>query len=460
MTTEIYTPAPTLEKFLLDDAKVRFVIGPIGSGKTTAMIMENLRRAAAQAPSPDGIRRTRVAIVRNTLKQLMSTVLPDIMSVLGSLGGIARFHVTTSCIRVRVGDIHSDWYLMPLETVHDTRRLLSMQLTWAWIAEFREVNYDILQHLLGRCGRFPSVKHGKILPSWWGVFGESNPFNIDSPWNLHLIESRPSGWSFYRQPGGRTPEAEHRGLVPGYYENLVDGADPQWVLVHVDAEIGESLEGRGVWRGLFDRGFHVAARTIAPIPGVPLIFSFDFGRTPACLLAQLDARGRIVIIHEWTSEDMGLDAFVDLKIKPWMNMQQLWGWPRVVTADPSGAHEAQATDLSCYDVLKARGFPVRPAETNELWPRLYSVEKRLLMRMGLLISPHCGVLVRALAGEYRFRKKKTGTYEDTPEKSHPISDVADCLQYLAMLIDGRGWPRALQGLQPKRARSAGLAAWV
>lgn len=460
MKTEIYSPAPTLEKFFLDDARVRFVIGPIGSGKTTAMIMECLRRSAQQAPGPDGVRRTRIAIVRNTLKQLMSTVLPDVMSVLNSFGPVARFHVTTSCVRIRVGDIQSDWYLMPLETVHDTRRLLSMTLTWAWVAEFREINYEILSHLIGRCGRYPNLKHGGVMPSWWGLFGESNPFNVDSLWNRHLIAEKPAAWSFYRQPGGRSAEAEHRGLTPGYYENLVHGADPDWIKVHVDAEIGESLEGRGVWRGLFERSFHVSRAPLSVIPGVPLIFSFDFGRTPACLLSQLDPRGRIVVLKEWTSEDMGLDAFVDLKIKPWMNMANLWGLPRMVTADPSGAHEAQATDLSCFDVLKSRGFPVRAADTNEIWPRLYAVEKRLLMRMGVLIDPTCTTLIRAMAGEYRFRRKKTGEYEDLPEKRHPVSDVADCIQYLCMLIDGRGYPRAMSQLTGKKKVSLGLSAWV
>lgn len=459
---EIFTPPPTLEKFLLDNKRVRFVIGPVGSGKTTCMIMENLRRAAQQSPSPDGLRRTRVAIVRNTLKQLMSTVLPDIMSVLAGLGNIARYHVTSSCVRIRVGDIQSDWYLMPLDTIHDTRRLLSMQLSWAWIAEFREVAYEILAPLRGRCGRYPSMKHGGVMPTWYGVFGESNPFNIDSPWNTALIEELdPEKWSFYRQPGGRSQFAENRqNLVVDYYEELLVGASPDWVSVHVDAEIGESMEGKGVWRGVFDRSFHVAREGLQVIPGMPLIFSFDFGRTPAALMAQLDPRGRIIVLHEWTSEDTGLDVFLDAKVIPWLNMMGLGHLRRIVVADPSGAHEAQATDLSCFQVLKKKSFPVKPAETNDIWPRISVVEQRLLKRAGILIDPGCRVLVRALAGEYKFRKKKSGEYEDEPEKKHPVSDVADCLQYLCMLIDGRGWSRQQLAQQVRVPKSIPMQAYT
>lgn len=60
-----YSDAPTLKKFALSDARIRGVMGPFGSGKSSAMVMEIIKRAHEQAPSPDGIRRTRWAVVRN-----------------------------------------------------------------------------------------------------------------------------------------------------------------------------------------------------------------------------------------------------------------------------------------------------------------------------------------------------------------------------------------------------------
>ena len=55
----IYTPTPTLARFHRSDAFMRGVRGPIGSGKSTAMSWEIMRRARAQKPGPDGVRRTR-----------------------------------------------------------------------------------------------------------------------------------------------------------------------------------------------------------------------------------------------------------------------------------------------------------------------------------------------------------------------------------------------------------------
>ncbi len=66
---------PTLAKFHASKTRRRGVMGPIGSGKSTAMCMEIMRRAQQQEPGPDGIRRTRWAVVRNTYRELKDTTL-------------------------------------------------------------------------------------------------------------------------------------------------------------------------------------------------------------------------------------------------------------------------------------------------------------------------------------------------------------------------------------------------
>ena len=70
-----FTPPPTVREFMLSDAFFRIIGGPVGSGKTTGVMMEMLRRSCEQAPAPDGFRYTRWAIVRVTLKQLRGHVI-------------------------------------------------------------------------------------------------------------------------------------------------------------------------------------------------------------------------------------------------------------------------------------------------------------------------------------------------------------------------------------------------
>jgi hypothetical protein len=60
-----YKDVPTLARFSKDDSRIRAVMGPFGSGKSSAMVMEIMSRAQKQAPDGDGIRHTRWMVVRN-----------------------------------------------------------------------------------------------------------------------------------------------------------------------------------------------------------------------------------------------------------------------------------------------------------------------------------------------------------------------------------------------------------
>ena len=70
-----YKAAPTLGKSHQCQAFIRGVMGPVGSGKSTACCWEMFRRLQAQEPGPDGIRRSRWAVVRNTYRELTDTTL-------------------------------------------------------------------------------------------------------------------------------------------------------------------------------------------------------------------------------------------------------------------------------------------------------------------------------------------------------------------------------------------------
>ncbi len=61
-----YTPPPTGKRFMASDAKMRVLMGPVGSGKSVTCSFEVVRRATMQRPNANGIRKTRAAIVRET----------------------------------------------------------------------------------------------------------------------------------------------------------------------------------------------------------------------------------------------------------------------------------------------------------------------------------------------------------------------------------------------------------
>src|SRR5262245_234043 len=119
-----YTAPPTCADFMNSEAFVRIIMGPVGSGKTTALIMEILRRGIEQKPGPDGVRRTRWAIVRQTLSQMKMTILLDMLSWFRLF---ATYKVSEQLITLDFNDVRIEVYLIPLEEEEDQKRLLGSE---------------------------------------------------------------------------------------------------------------------------------------------------------------------------------------------------------------------------------------------------------------------------------------------------------------------------------------------
>ncbi len=435
-----YTAPPTLAAFMRSNQRIRIVRGPVGSGKSSAMVMELLRRALEQAPDPkDGKRRTRFVIVRNTMPQLKTTSMKTINEL---LRGVAVYRAQDHTFDIKFGDVESEWIMLPLDTPENVQRLLSLDLTAGWLSELRELPPQILLDVLSRCGRYPSMMNGG--PTWYGVIGETNSFSEDSPWNAILEEKDlmgkplPNTWGYWVQPGAREPTAENKeNLVPGYYEDLIESNSPEWVEQYIDNRITPSLSGEAVFRASFKSDFHIAKNELTPIPGTMLLVGMDFGRNPAAIITQIDPRGRLCVLDELCEAGMGIEQFVVSKLRPLLGSPKYARLPAGVCGDPSGVARSQIGEESVFAALKRLGLSAQPAQTNNIEPRLRAVEKWLLQQRdggaALLISPHCNTLITALRSKYRYaRSKGTGILQPVPEKTHPWSDIADAFQYAVL----------------------------
>lgn len=427
-----YTAPPTLADFHMSDNFARYIIGPLGSGKTHGMIMECLRRASEQEPDEHGIARTRCAVVRNTLPQLRQTVIADWMNLLRP---ISFYKVSENTIYVRFMSgnkaVELDVLFLPLETKEDQRRLLSLQLSFAWVSEFRELDYEIIAALMGRVGRYPSKANGGC--TWDGIFGESNPFSRGSKWHDNLVAMLPDGWSFYHQPSGLSEDAENReNLPPDYYERIIQGNSEEWIKVHVHSEFGDDLSGQVVFSKAFNLDTHVSDAPLM-VANEPIIVGLDLGRTPTAILMQPNWRGTMNILAECTSEDTGLELFCQRHLRPLLSQPRFLGRSVVVIYDPAGAPKNQMTEDNAESVLTRFGLASVPAPTNDLDPRL-NIWFRYFGQMngghpGIILDPSCVLLKQALAIQYKYARLKTGRIEDKPEKKHPWSDLVDAGGY-------------------------------
>lgn len=465
----IYNAPRTAVRFMLDPSFARWMIGPLGSGKTATIIMELARRAREQEPDAQGVRPTRFAIVRNTLQQLRQTVLPDIMTWLGP---VAQFKFTDSTIYFNfpLDDgtrVKSEWLLLPLDSPEDQKRLLSLQLTGAWLAEFRELPYQICAAVMGRVGRYPSP--AVVKPTWQGIVGESNPFSAGSEWYENLVLNLPDGWHLFRQPGGLAPEAENRENLPdNYYERLAGGHSDEWKKVHIDGDYGDDLSGQAVFRASFNPAIHTTRTKLVVNPYRPVMVGLDFGRTPTALITQVDAVGRLIIFEEVTSVDMGLHKFLSTLLSPALQGERYGGRRVFIVADPAGGQKTQLGEETLFDVLRNYGYVAFPAPTNDISRRLTAVEQLLLQRRGdhpsalLIDGAHCPQLIKALVHNYKYKRRVDGSCEDKPEKTHPWSDLADCLQYAALGVQVNATGKVMDKFTTKVSsrQRAPVAGWT
>lgn len=458
-----YDAPPTIARFMQSAAEVRLLMGPYGSGKTTGCIMELIRRATMEHPNANGLRQTRFVVVRNTAQQLRQTVLEDIRKWLQPAFG---YKVTDSTLQFdfRLGDgsrVKSDWLMIPLDKPEDQQRLLSLNITGAWISEFREIPLPIVQAVYGRCGRF--VPLGVAKNAWSGLIAESNPPDEDSDWYNSMEIEVPPDWEVFKQPGGLDPHAENRAnLKTDYYEKLSRNNTPDWVDIHVHGKYGKSLSGEAVFRTSFKPGFHVTYETLKHIPSLPLMVAQDFGRTPAALITQVDNRGRLLVLRELTGIDMGIEQFTVTQSRPTL-LNEFTGMPSFVIADPAGRQKSQSNEDSPFDVMRRLGFNTYAAPTNDLDPRIRAVEQMLMRQVDggpalLIDGGRCPQLVKSMKSMYKYKRKKAGDLEDLPVKDHPWSDLADCLQYACLGTTGSYTARVMSDSRPRARRPAASAA--
>ena len=431
-----YTPPRTGEKFMQSDAKMRVLMGPVGSGKSVTCSFEIVRRAAMQEPdATTGKRRTRAAIVRETARQLQDTTIKTFLDWFPP-GVCGRYMRTTKTYFFEVGDIECEIMFRALDDADDVANLNSLELSFAWFNECRDIHPEIVDAMSKRIGRFPSSKDGG--PTWFGMWGDTNPPTMDTWWYYQMehldakdgVSPNDNGWDVFKQPSGRSPYAENvENLPDGYYDT--QGRSEEYIRVFIDGEYGLSSNGKPVYQ-YFRPDYHMASSGLRPIVnGVsPVIVGMDLGLTPAAVIGQQDPRGRALIYDELVSFDMGVQRFVRTMLKPLLN-ERFSASPILVVVDPAGVQRAQTDERSAVDIIKAEGLRVIPAKTNKVSARVNTVDDYLMRHVdgdsGFLVDPRCTRLKAAMMGGYRFDKHGS---IDKNKHSH----VAEALQYLMLHI--------------------------
>ncbi len=231
--------SPTLYDFFVSNKFVRFVLGPFGSGKTVVSCLEPWRRANQQEPNlQDGIRYSRWGIVRNNMPQLRATTIKtwegiykpgDRTSEMRTSAPV-QHHIKIPAKKWEAGGslkdnlanggssgLHMEVEFFGLDTPQDIRRLLSYEPTGIFLNECREIPKAIVDAVIGRLGRYPSMEFQGCVATWAGMWGDTNPPD-EEHWMCELDHGdTPPNWEFFHQPPG---VLEAKRMAGGYYKSI------------------------------------------------------------------------------------------------------------------------------------------------------------------------------------------------------------------------------------------------
>ncbi|MBF0342771.1 MAG: hypothetical protein HQL06_00935, partial [Nitrospirae bacterium] len=249
-----YRSVPTLLDFSENNSFIRAIVGPFGSGKSSACVLEIFQRAFAQAPGKDGIRRSRWAVIRNTYPQLKDTTIKTFHQWFPP-ECCGKYNISTHDYTIQIGDVYTEVLFRALDRPDQVSNLLSLELTGAWVNEFKEIPFAVFEAIQGRVDRYPAKKDGGC--TWSGIIMDSNPPDMDSRYYQYFEETCPNNARLFKQPSGLSPQAENLdNLSENYYTNLASGKSQDFIDVYVHGKYGYVKEGKGVYDGSWNDDMH------------------------------------------------------------------------------------------------------------------------------------------------------------------------------------------------------------
>ena len=452
----------TLKEFMKSDDFFRGLRGPVGSGKSVSCCIEIFRRSLLQQKNPQGVRKSRWAVIRNTNPQLRTTTIKTWLDWFpeDTWGNFAWSVPYTH--RILKNDLDIEVIFLALDRPEDVKKLLSLELTGVWINEAREIPKSIIDACTMRVGRYPSMRDGGA--SWYGVIADTNAPEEDHWWAIMsgdvpvpdhisreeaLMLIKPDNWSFYSQPSAMLEKKENNmtigysqntlaenktNLTNKYYDNIIRGKTKGWIDVYVLNKLGSIEEGKPVYPN-FKQELHCSKEDLIPNKHQTIYIGVDFGLTPAAVFGQRLPTGRWILLNELVCFDMGVIRFSELLRTEIAKYYK--GYEVDIYGDPAGDFRSQTDERTPFQIMRQCGLKAKPAPSNDVALRIEAVDSALSRLLdgkpGFLLDKKCVNLKKGFNGGYHYRRLQVSgdRYDEKPLKNR-YSHVHDALQYLMM----------------------------
>lgn len=495
--TRYVSPGPVATAFIRSEKPVNGIQGPIGSGKTTASFFKALRYTASIPPCRDGIIRAKGAVVRQDYRTLYSTTLESWFkwfpkdfpgsNFQGGQDRPATHEVLFITPRGRKIELRVEFKALGSQRIEQIMR--GWEGSWMFANEVDTQDEDSLDFGIQRTWRYPSIdlidmkspeaqvfpfleRDGKKVLPYCVIMDLNAPPDPDHWICKRIIDNpetnTPEGRvGFFRQPGGRDPNAENRDRSPFVvYEELAKTMDRYQVHRMIDNKVGYDRSGMPVFDE-FDPDANVADLT--PDPSLDINLGFDIsGLHPAAVIGQRKSL-QIRILEEVYVGRVHPEVFAEVLAAV---IAERYPNYRIGVSyyDPSNDYGADKEGgyLSSIDVIRHAIFqrgdgPLIAAPSNEIPLRLAAVrnpltrvvriERGMMARALVIDAKRCPMARKGFMSHYRYRLTPQGGLVN-PNNPQPIkneyANVIDAIEYLCLGLEGVAGAvrKSAQGMRP------------
>lgn len=280
---------------------------------------------------------------------------------------------------------------------------------------FKRIVFDQLNN---KSNTFAEVPPSKVLRPMQGIELWKNPTNQFTIVDLH----------YSAHPERRSPE----------YKKMLKNSLPLHQYLREYERQWESFSGLPVYPN-FRKDIHIKDR-LEPHLGLPLLFGWDFGLTPACIVAQLRGNN-LYVFKEWVVQNEAIKTFAPSVMNEVKLLYKEWSDPHkdhFHFIDPAGFQRTQTDARTCAQEMGESADIVNIEPGPVLWEDRRSAVESFLLHInkdgaGLqLDSNECPILIEGFGGGYRYDDRQS---DIESAKVRPIknkySHPHDAFQYLA-----------------------------
>ena len=430
-----YNANPSAVPFHDSLAQVKALMGPVGSGKSLAAIMDFFV-LAFEATVP-----IRGLVIRESWPQLRDSTLVtwnEWLEPVSVWRADDRQEVLT--IPGRDGVVRSHTLdFRHAQNAAGASKFLSTEYAFIWMEECVPA-FDVGRAIIGAGLSNEILEVALTRQRQRGAHRLHIVLTFNPPSKFHWChevfvapsetekgraELAGKGFAFFAQPAFEN----ERHLPPNYYQRLLQQLSPELATRFVHGKPVTIYPGKPVYPMILD-GYHIVDE-VPVLPKLGLVTMHDFGRTPAVEIAQVTPEGQMRVVLElqlWGVSTHTLAEMLTRALRDeFPEHRWLRGW-----GDPAGQNPTETDDTTSFQILASKGFALQPGAEG-FTARREAVMLRAACNVGrepaLLISKsRCPMLAEGLLGGYRFPKSHDGQIGQNALKND-FSHSANAFEY-------------------------------